>query len=406
MTRQRNKLVELRHLIESYEVSFIAITETWLTEAVKDSELLPSNFHIHRKDRSCTQTSTRGGGVLLAVDSNIVTRRRADLEPHLEVLVCEIIFKSRPKMAVVLWYRPPNDDRSDFNSQLDETLHRVFSQFTDVCLLGDFNMPGIDWSLPVVPTPSSTSLVDFIQTTKSHGLSQINTFPSNTITSSFLDLIFISDIHLLSALTPLDDEVSFDELHRILYFELSATREQHMSVERTVFNYKRADVNALNNAVSDIAIDNDIHNVSEIWTDWKRQVDAAVSSCVPKITLRSRTDPPWFDGEARHLVKKKRTLWKQAKRKDTHHARERYRMFSNHVKNALRTKHDNFIDSLGDLCSQNPKRFWSFLSSKTKSKSIPTCISDGTELCHTAQDKAVLFNSFFCSVFTGNQPCN
>ena len=149
-----------------------------------------------------------------------------------------------------------------------------------------------------------------------------------------------------------------------------------------------------------IAIDNDIDNVSDQWTAWKQQVQLAINSHVPQTTLRTRSDPPWFDGEARHLVKKKRTMWRQLKHNDTDAARTRFNAFKNHVKNVLRAKHDGYIDSLGDLCASNPKRFWSFFSSKCKSKSIPNCISNGDELCETAQEKANVFNQFFCSVFT------
>ena len=55
-----------------YSKSFdiIALTETWLTDSVFNNEILPINYKIFHKDRS-----SRGGGVLLAVNNRISCTR-------------------------------------------------------------------------------------------------------------------------------------------------------------------------------------------------------------------------------------------------------------------------------------------------------------------------------------------
>ena len=50
--------------------------------------------------------------------------------------------------------------------------------------------------------------------------------------------------------------------------------------------------------------------------------------------------------------------------------------------------------------NNNPKRFWSFIKSKTKSRSIPTEVSLDDQKASSSTDKAQLFNNFFASVFT------
>ncbi|ELT90398.1 hypothetical protein CAPTEDRAFT_202275 [Capitella teleta] len=121
VTNERNKPVELQHILSTFEVHLVAITETWLTEDVLDSEVLPQNMQCHRKNRSETRQSVRGGGLLLGIDNRLPSKRRLDLKCECEILVCEISGSSRVNIAIILVYRPPSSDCATFTSLLDET---------------------------------------------------------------------------------------------------------------------------------------------------------------------------------------------------------------------------------------------------------------------------------------------
>lgn len=49
---------------------------------------------------------------------------------------------------------------------------------------------------------------------------------------------------------------------------------------------------------------------------------------------------------------------------------------------------------------ENPKRFWSYFRSKTKSNSIPASVNYDGRTLPSAVDKAEAFNKFFYSSFT------
>ena len=68
-----NKRLELQSHVALMNPDIIAITETWLHEGIADNEILPSSYNVLRNDRG-----SRGGGVLLAVKSNISCSRRLD----------------------------------------------------------------------------------------------------------------------------------------------------------------------------------------------------------------------------------------------------------------------------------------------------------------------------------------
>ncbi|ELU15260.1 hypothetical protein CAPTEDRAFT_214732 [Capitella teleta] len=86
VTNERNKPVELQHILSTFEVHLVAITETWLTEDLLYSGILPQNMQCHRKDRSETRQSVRGGGLLLGIDNRLPSKRRPDLECECEIL--------------------------------------------------------------------------------------------------------------------------------------------------------------------------------------------------------------------------------------------------------------------------------------------------------------------------------
>ena len=48
------------------QYDIIVLTETWLVDEMRDSELNLTNYNIFRSDR-CPLVASRGGGVLIAI---------------------------------------------------------------------------------------------------------------------------------------------------------------------------------------------------------------------------------------------------------------------------------------------------------------------------------------------------
>ena len=393
-----NKLVDLQNIVRAEDIHLVALTETWLDDSVQDSEILP-NWNILRKDRAETSPGTRGGGLLLATDDSLRSRRRADLEDgNCEIMVCELRVHLSPKIAIVLCYKPPSSDGRLFNRAVEDTLFHVAREFPTVVMLGDFDMPGIVWSghLPL----NKVILTDFFNITLSYGFNQLNDIVSNSA-NNILDLIFANASGTVTNVERLDCDFPTD--HTVLTFKISFQSPMKPPTVRCVFNYKRGDYDGLSQELIDISLIDVIVNFftpDEMWSAWKSCVVACIENHVPKVTLKCSRNPPWFDAQMRHTINRKKTAWRKAKLDNTEAAWQRYRIIRNECIALLRSKHNAFIAQLGQECRSNPKRFWSFFKLKSRSPPIPDTITNNITECNTPSEKCAMFNNYFGSVFT------
>ena len=153
----------------------VAVTETWLKQEIMNCELLSeNNFKIHHKDRA----NRIGGRVMLAVRNNILCIRRKDLEnEQTEMLACAIRPKTKKKLLVLVFYRPPNTGLNymkDFKKALKLVCK---SNFDFVIVCGDFNLPDIDWTTGVAVNNDPIHLF-FAKAVKDNYLHQLVDIPT------------------------------------------------------------------------------------------------------------------------------------------------------------------------------------------------------------------------------------
>ena len=140
--KKRGEIVEFQGLVYGNNLDVVAVTETWLHNGYFDGEILSSSLYtVFRKDRGGNK---RGGGVLLAVKTDLLAHRRPDLEPpNSEILVCDFVSPNSFKITFCLCYRPPSC--SLFMDYFECLLVNLRETTGRICIVGDFNMPTIDW---------------------------------------------------------------------------------------------------------------------------------------------------------------------------------------------------------------------------------------------------------------------
>ena len=167
-------------------MKILAITETWLSSHIYDNEVLPSNFNIYRKDRD-----TCGGGVMLAVDQSIPTKIIPSPD-NIEVISVHLLMQHPVKICVV--YNPPNSER-DYQHKLISFLCDIIQLSDDVIILGDFNVPNIDWSSLSAESGFSTEICEFIF---QYNLSQVIIMSPTHNRGNILDLVIVSNDKMIS----------------------------------------------------------------------------------------------------------------------------------------------------------------------------------------------------------------
>ena len=108
---------------------------------------------------------------------------------------------------------------------------------------------------------------------------------------------------------------------------------------------------------------------------------------------------PWLNSDLKKLLCKKRSLWKRAKFSGDRAKWANYKQFSNLVKDNLNKAYFAYVKDLTASLNTNPKRFWSFVKSRTKKQSTPGCIIYDGSRALIPEDKANVFKQFFCLVF-------
>ena len=132
----KNKVSELQAVVQSMNLSVIAVTETWLDSTILDSALFETHS-VFRRDRN-----RRGGGVLLAI-SNSLNPKALDCSdfPSTLEFVCAVLTINSERWLCGVYYRPPTDVAS--LGLLEDVLNNLhLDMYAGCILMGDLISTG------------------------------------------------------------------------------------------------------------------------------------------------------------------------------------------------------------------------------------------------------------------------
>ena len=191
----KNKLHEFNSLLND-EYLVVSVTESWLNSSVTNSMIDASgNYIIYRNDR----TIGLGGGVLCLVSavrpSFIIPI--PDKFRHLDVIAVSIQTENGTLRYITV-YRAPEFNkfgRENMNL-LIECLDYLCDTRDTIVMVGDFNLPYIDWTSLSCPDDGIHSV--FLQFCIQYGLYQFVDVPTRE--NHLLDLVLSSDHIIISEL--------------------------------------------------------------------------------------------------------------------------------------------------------------------------------------------------------------
>ena len=126
-----------------------------------------------------------------------------------------------------------------------------------------------------------------------------------------------------------------------------------------------------------------------------------MSLFVPKILVKHRNGPKWFDSDIRHHLKCLRTLRRKFRSQPTPQRKRKIHVMENLLQEKLslaKATYENKLIESHNILSNSPAVF-SYILSVSKQNSLPSTVNLDDTLASSDVDKASLFNSYFYSVF-------
>ena len=324
------------------------------------------------------------------------------------MLCVELNLVCSSKIVISAIYRPPDSTPSyDFHSVTEFTSHHNNSAHllsNHSLILGDFNYPAIKWIEGCGFSNSVNSADSALrETLQDHSLLQVNPFPTRK--ENILDLIMTDApdrIINIATMTPIQAGLETD--HDLLEFDFVARPRRVKEPARYAYNFKSSDFENLklqimqSSAISNSASCNS--GVDTCWSNWKSALLDIIDANIPKARVRDSNTPPSIDKEVRHLMKRKESARRAAKKHNSAFYLEKFRILRKESKALINRKLKEYHTSLGDSLKVNPKRFFNYFRHKTKSNSIPANVTYGGRQISSGVEMAEAFNKYFYSTFT------
>ena len=150
----RNKITDLRLVMERCLPDILVIEETKLNSDFKTESFLINNYQKPiRRDRN-----EFGGGLMQFVRKGVVCNRVSALESHAIEVICSDLMVSKKRWVIFSIYRPPDVSNLDlFFRELSSSLNSALDKYDNVIVMGDINIDTHD-----VQHPGYTKLNSFI----------------------------------------------------------------------------------------------------------------------------------------------------------------------------------------------------------------------------------------------------
>lgn len=393
-----NKRSELESWVALNSPLVLALTETWLTDDVMDSEVSLPGYTVVRTDRVPTRA---GGGVALYFREDIVFSNLhsfTDAEGFAELLFCRAKLTPSGFTSIGVLYRTPGSYPSGL---LDEV--RRWMGVRHCLLLGDFNAPHIDWLHGHCAASADLFSRDLFSLVECLGLYQHVRDPTRCVhdSLSILDLVLTpssSDVSSVDCLPPLG---SSDHSTLVIHWRpgipLLPPDPPRYNIWRIPFDDLRCAVTGAPwlhpNLSPGCGID-------QVWSRFVNGLLSTVQLFAPLTRRRPHSKgPPWFDAELRALMRRRNRAWRSYR--ETGEGYDRYRTIRNSCSRLNFEKRRRFEDALAADTATAPKRLFAYFNRRTQqSRGVPV-LKSGDEVAETDNEKAELLASHLATVHSG-----
>ena len=141
----RNKIHEVANILDKFQPSIMALSESKLDDSISDGLLHISGYNLLRLDRP----NSKGGGLVVYYQTHIPISLNTSSLAACESLSMEVSLSRRKSLRLLLVYRPPCNNVHNFITSLDQFLSGI-NHSIPLLIIGDLNIDFLDNSSNVV----------------------------------------------------------------------------------------------------------------------------------------------------------------------------------------------------------------------------------------------------------------
>lgn len=418
--KKRELICRLQELDVGDKPDVIALQEVRPKNSRLERELAEyclDGFELYEKNVAETD---KGRGLLVYVRRELFVIEVEMSQQYCEYLCIEVKCKSGSVLIASI-YRSPNTC-GEGNDNLLKVMEEICNKDTKYkVLLGDYNMPMINWTNYTTPMGQGSLECRFIEKVRDcfliQHITEITRYREGT-QGSVLDLLFSSEEEIICDIN-VESPIGRSD-HACISFNCDIKTEKDIRSKR-VYMYDRVDYKLLRQCL-DMNWKQYLEgeDADGMWRKIRGKLESVISICVPereykdKGKLRKRTNPELpMNRKLWKLVKRKKRLWtrlKELKENNGSHAETREvdlerRRVNNKIRWETRKGVKEKERKIAKNAKDNPKIFWKYIQDKmTRRVRIPELVRDLDEMTRTKaetdREKADLLGKYFGEVFT------
>ena len=421
--KQKTKIDFLAECAQSESVDIIALTETWLRDAIDNKEINMPGYSIFRCDRMCKlNPNFPHGGALCYIKDNLVVDNLNKFSNG----KCEVLALTIPMLSLSLFilYRPPKTSPDIFQEAIDFCQGIINDLPNDqlLAIMGDFNFPKevITWTqseyggmvghvhgINSDDTKSANVMINFM-----NDIASVQHVMSPTRGANTLDLFFTNDNQLVDSVEILRNKTVSD--HDSIYITTNLVKSNINcnscpSTNNTPFdnfNYQKADWERVRSALRQSDLEEIVKSAKTLDQALELLINEFIVS-LKKAEVPEKKLPPKnkIPRDRRRLFSCRSKLLRQLKKTTSEFKAEKIRLSVDRVNQRLKCSLDkqrlDEEEKALTLIKENPKHFFTFAKrrSKIRPKIGPLERSDGT-MTNTDSEVANTLNEQYRLAFS------
>ena len=269
--------------------------------------------------------------------------------------------------TIYLIYRPPSGGAASIES-LAELIRSVDR---NSILIGDFNLPDIDWESGQARGASKKVM----EAAEDKLLEQLVDFSTHT-RGNILDLLLTN---IPEQILGVEENGRLGHSDHSMILVTVAVKADAKAKATTQPDWNKADWGKMREELSKVDWRGQLEGKSgqEAWDMLKKRMQEAVDKYVPPRRPRNQNRPAWLSQNILRAIRRKKRLWTKAKKGE---GVEEYRKEKKNVRNMIRNTKRNFEKRIADGSAKDgrdKRKFFAYVKQRTKCRSSVGPLKDG-----------------------------